>query len=851
MDTFIDSETGKPYISDGKRSTWLWDILADEKGNRYAFNNKTKESVWLVMHPELEKIANSKIREDQWPLIHRVEQTQARTTVATETNKGATASSLPASSSLAPTSKPTVGSGQEPGDHRLHPNAQARSVDLASSNLTNAARLQNCDRMIKEQFPGRSAPRHPITGLTSGGAVRPGWRRVRIGNFDCIKSEFSQALEWLNPLDLAWVRDWLQQIIVGELHSNEGVNERCGSILRSLLREETTFVGYLDRIEREFGPPPNSVVSGTAKTGFVWAKRARAMSKLDPGHGLGPEKEELDWADRRGSSKIVPAEAGSSPRHSAPPPQNRGDRSGWHARDRSPPRVTGRPSEDYEMNRDSQLGRGNISQKSGRDRESNRGFSYREETRLRDSSPTPRRMPDSPRDDLRSQQSRQYSRAISEGEAEKPRPVPRKPHNRRWSAVETSEMGERRSRNPTQSPDNGDQSHDEAHPKRRRANGLAEYNLDRVHRNPRFSAPGDGSRSERDQPHVSEDPQYGRRRPITTEERDHLAKLADEAKSSWSAKGESSYPPCSEGMWRIFAVCRARNRESHYSSERYAPIIEADEEEDSEKEPPALVGTNLSLEKRYLRLTSAAKPEDVRPPSVLMQALKVLQEKWKNEEIDYPYLLDQLKAIRQDLKVQGIEDAFTLNVYENQSRLALEAKDVGEFNASLTQVVELHDKVVANPLHVEEFCSYRILYALYNGNKIEITGLLQGLPDKLLRSDVVLKTLKACEAVRANNFVSFFRYYASAPCMQMYLMDWFVGRERSRALMRITKAFKVKPWIEVADAFHLLGGHAAEETLEQFQEFLISIGTVIEDKLIVCPNSTIREADIVRPRAMA
>lgn len=75
-----------------------------------------------------------------------------------------------------------------------------------------------------------------------------------------------------------------------------------------------------------------------------------------------------------------------------------------------------------------------------------------------------------------------------------------------------------------------------------------------------------------------------------------------------------------------------------------------------------IVGTCQKLEKRYLRLTRAPLPEEVRPPPVLAAALQRLLGMIETQADKYLYYNDQFKAMRQDLTVQGIKSDFTVQV---------------------------------------------------------------------------------------------------------------------------------------------------------------------------------------------
>lgn len=70
-----------------------------------------------------------------------------------------------------------------------------------------------------------------------------------------------------------------------------------------------------------------------------------------------------------------------------------------------------------------------------------------------------------------------------------------------------------------------------------------------------------------------------------------------------------------------------------------------------------IVGTSEEVEKDYFRLTSSPDPTTIRPERVLQKALKMLKWKWQNKEVDYTYMNSQLKAVRQDMVVQGIQSS--------------------------------------------------------------------------------------------------------------------------------------------------------------------------------------------------
>jgi hypothetical protein len=85
-----------------------------------------------------------------------------------------------------------------------------------------------------------------------------------------------------------------------------------------------------------------------------------------------------------------------------------------------------------------------------------------------------------------------------------------------------------------------------------------------------------------------------------------------------------------------------------------------------------IIGACTDLEKSYLRLTSAPDPGTVRPLAVLVRTLAHLEKTWANGTAAYTWICDQFKSLRQDLTVQRIRSDFSVKVYEQHARIALE-----------------------------------------------------------------------------------------------------------------------------------------------------------------------------------
>ena len=119
---------------------------------------------------------------------------------------------------------------------------------------------------------------------------------------------------------------------------------------------------------------------------------------------------------------------------------------------------------------------------------------------------------------------------------------------------------------------------------------------------------------------------------------------------------------------------------------------------DVDYERMTVKGTCTKLEKEYLRLTSPPKANLVRPQPILEKHLRNIQESYyqgnkvhAGRQRDYLWYCSQLKAMRQDLTVQRIQNSFTVKVYETHAKIALLEDDTNEYNQSQTQLRELYD----------------------------------------------------------------------------------------------------------------------------------------------------------------
>jgi hypothetical protein len=262
-----------------------------------------------------------------------------------------------------------------------------------------------------------------------------------------------------------------------------------------------------------------------------------------------------------------------------------------------------------------------------------------------------------------------------------------------------------------------------------------------------------------------------------------------------------------------------------------------------------IVGTSKKLEKNYFRLTTFPKEKDVRPLPILQKSLEHIKNRYIKEE-DFEWANDQLKAVRQDMTVQGIRADFVLDVYETHARILLEHGDLNEFNQCQSMIRSLtiqggnllkeDDEKVVEPWsntsssggtllkqteeHRDEFGAYQLLYSLVQNSWSDLTTAI-GVTPPGRSGHSSQHAILVVKAVIHNDYHAFFRLYESSPHLSCYLMDFLVKRVRKEAYDRIVAAYRPSMGIEFFRAALKF------PNLEETREFLKLSGAVfLSDK---------------------
>lgn len=239
-----------------------------------------------------------------------------------------------------------------------------------------------------------------------------------------------------------------------------------------------------------------------------------------------------------------------------------------------------------------------------------------------------------------------------------------------------------------------------------------------------------------------------------------------------------------------------------------------------------IIGTCQKTEKSYLRLTSEPNPALVRPKHILKKAYDILMKKHSKKHVTYPYLCDQFKAIRQDLRVQMIENKFTVLVYETHARLALENGDLGEYNQCQSRLFMLYEnKALRDDTNYAEFISYLILYYILTDDTSAIMSLrlkLMQEETKTFKNASVQKSLNLSDAKLTGNYHTFMKICDTITSLGKHLINAFIEKEILRSLNTICNSYNQISLDFLKDEFHFPNVDTVILFLkkEGFQEFV-------------------------------
>ena len=276
--------------------------------------------------------------------------------------------------------------------------------------------------------------------------------------------------------------------------------------------------------------------------------------------------------------------------------------------------------------------------------------------------------------------------------------------------------------------------------------------------------------------------------------------------------------------------------------------------EEEDYEHMKVKGTCTTLEKEYLRLTAPPRAERVRPQPILSKHLKNLKKEWSSpKHRDYIWFCSQLKAVRQDLTVQQIANAFAVDVYETHARIALEEGDLNEYNQCQTQLKELYKTVHADEEAIKnqnEFIAYRLIYYVflqgnkkYKGGSSDLFNIMLSLTPEQRQDSFISHALKVRVAVAEYDYHAFFRLLKQCSRHGRVLMNYMVPLIRHWALQRICKAYR--PTVPTKYILQELGFDVANE-LDFGKKWLASCGVVLSDDSndVLAKDSVIRESDL-------
>lgn len=239
---------------------------------------------------------------------------------------------------------------------------------------------------------------------------------------------------------------------------------------------------------------------------------------------------------------------------------------------------------------------------------------------------------------------------------------------------------------------------------------------------------------------------------------------------------------------------------------------------------PQIVGTSQKLEKQYLRLCGDQEidPSLLRPLPVLKKSLEYCLDKFRQSG-DYEYISEQLRSIRQDLKVQNIEDPFNVLVYETHSRLAIQYGDWSNFQQSVSNLEPLYNKNLGKYENICEFWTYRILFLIAVDDVEGLYSFIPKIDQQMMKDKGIQFALKAWTIASSFEWMRFYEMMKDSTPLIAGVMNLKLQSLRDKILNCIRKSFRT-PDLEVYKLFLCFDDE------DSLRHFLVDFNIPVPDK---------------------
>ena len=241
-------------------------------------------------------------------------------------------------------------------------------------------------------------------------------------------------------------------------------------------------------------------------------------------------------------------------------------------------------------------------------------------------------------------------------------------------------------------------------------------------------------------------------------------------------------------------AARVNAREARFQSSRRAAggAPASDDDDEDEWQPNVIVqGRCTDLEKDFLRLNGPPDAAKVRPEAVIRAALERLVAMIARGEGEYRYHWSQLKAMRQDLIVQHLQNETAAAVEEVFARRALEHGDMRNFQKCSTALRVLFDAGVGGAR--AEFDAYRILANVCQDHCTSdelLKSIKEATAHGVGAAVEVRHALRVQTALVTGNSRGFWKLYGTAPHCGRLIMDRAAPAVRLEAMKALATRFR-------------------------------------------------------------